>query len=78
MEGKNTQKTMILEHLKRFGSIEPLTALREYGCLRLAARIADLKAEGYNINTEKQVGISSITGRPVTFAKYVITDESCK
>ena len=30
---------MVLEHLMRFGSIEPLTALREYGCYRLGAII---------------------------------------
>lgn len=69
-EEKVTQKSVILAHLKRFGSIEPLTALREYGCYRLGARIADLRHDGYNIITETMTSVSRITGRPVNFAKY--------
>ena len=62
---------MILDHLKRFGSIEPLTALREYGVYRLSAVIFDLKHMGYEIDTERMDSVSKITGRPVQFAKYV-------
>lgn len=65
-----SQKKVILNHLKRFGSIEPLTALREYGCYRLGARISDLRAEGYNIVTEMMTSVSKLTGRPVHFANY--------
>ena len=65
-----TQKKVILQHLKRFGSIEPLTALREYGCYRLGARINDLRNDGYNIITEMISSVSRITGRPVRFANY--------
>lgn len=71
-DNKKTQKSVILDHLKRFGSIEPLTALREYGCYRLGARIADLRHDGYNIITETMTSVSRITGRPVHFAKYII------
>ena len=67
---KQTQKSVILAHLKRFGSIEPLTALREYGCYRLGARIADLRHDGHNIITETITSVSRITGRPVHFANY--------
>lgn len=69
-EEKLTQKNVILAHLKRFGSIEPLTALREYGCYRLGARIADLRRDGYNIITETMTAYSKITGKPVRFANY--------
>lgn len=69
-EDKLTQKKVILAHLKRFGSIEPLTALREYGCYRLGARIADLRRDGYNIITETMTAYSKITGKPVRFANY--------
>ncbi len=64
-------KQLILEHLKHFGSIEPLTALREYGCYRLGARISDLRQEGYNIVTRRKTTVSRITGRTVCFAEYV-------
>lgn len=67
-----TQKDVILAHLKRFGSIEPLTALKEYGCYRLGARISDLRSEGWNIRTEKTTSVSHITGRLVHFARYVL------
>ena len=67
---RRNQKSVILAHLKRFGSIEPLTALREYGCYRLGARIADLRNDGYNIITETMTSVSRITGRTVRFAKY--------
>lgn len=72
MEGneKASQKSVILAHLKRFGSIDPLTALREYGVYRLGARIADLRKEGHVITTEMMVSFSRITGRPVHFANY--------
>ena len=69
---KNSQKQFILKHLQRFGFIEPLTALREYGCYRLGARIADLRADGYDITTERVKAKSKITGRSVQFAKYIL------
>ncbi len=69
-EERMTQKKVVLQHLKRFGSIEPLTALREYGIYRLGARVADLRSEGYNIITETKASVSRITGRPVHFANY--------
>ena len=71
-DNKNTQKQFILQHLQQYGSIEPLTALREYGCYRLGAVIFNLRAEGYNIVTERMEAKSKITGRPVQFAKYIL------
>lgn len=65
-----TQKNAILTHLKRFGSIEPLTALRDYGCYRLAALIHILRKDGYVINTEKVTKVSRITGKKVHFTNY--------
>ncbi|MCF6777311.1 helix-turn-helix domain-containing protein [Thiotrichales bacterium 19X7-9] len=46
------QSEAILKHLKRHGSITPLEALNEYGCLRLGARIYDLRSQGIEIKTE--------------------------
>ena len=47
-----SQCSAILSHLKKYGSIEPLTALKLYGSFRLAARINDLRMKGHNIDTE--------------------------
>jgi hypothetical protein len=49
---KRPQKDLILEHLEKFGSITPLEAQRLYGCMRLGARIWDLKHEGHAIVME--------------------------
>ena len=67
-----TQKAMVLQHLRRFGSIEPLMALSEYGCYRLGAIIFMLRKDGYNIITTRIKAIGKISGRPVKFAKYTL------
>ena len=72
MEEKNkikTQKQNILEYLKSGESIDRETSLALFGCLRLNARITDLRKEGYNIRTEL-VHI----GGPIRRAKYTLED----
>ena len=49
-----TQEQQILKHLKQGLTIDPMIALRRYGCLRLAARIHDLRAKGHQIKTEME------------------------
>ena len=53
---KLTQCERILRHLRDYGSITSLTAITEYGILRLASRINDLKKQGYTIVSETAVG----------------------
>lgn len=53
---KMTQCYRILRHMKDYGSIDPMTAIKEYGCMRLASRIADLKDMGYDIVSERTKG----------------------
>lgn len=48
---KMTQTEATLEYMKRYGSITPLEALNAFGCLRLSARIAGLREDGYVIDT---------------------------
>lgn len=43
--------TLILRHLRRHGSIDPLQALELFNCFRLAARIHDLRGQGHDIRT---------------------------
>lgn len=50
-EHKPSQNDRILRHMKVFGSITAYEAIKEYGILRLAARIADLKELGYAIDS---------------------------
>ena len=46
-----SQKSRILSHLKK-RPITALQALRLYGTLRLAARICELRDQGWGVDTE--------------------------
>jgi hypothetical protein len=49
-----TQNQLIRQHLESGKSITPLEAFNRYGCLRLGARIYDLKRDGLRIKTERK------------------------
>jgi len=66
--GMITQEKWILSALY-WGPITPMQALKGCGCLRLAARIKDLRAQGHNIVTEK------VTENGKRFAKYHLIEE---
>ena len=51
-----TQCEFLLQYLQKFDSITPLEALNAFGCFRLSARIADLRADGHVITTEIHKG----------------------
>jgi len=51
-KSSTTQKDKILQHLMSGKSITPLEALNLYGSLRLGARIADIRSEGYIVYME--------------------------
>lgn len=53
MTRTETQNDQILQWLKNHRTITPLDALQMFGCLRLAARIFDLRADGHNIETQR-------------------------
>jgi hypothetical protein len=59
---KQTQADMILQHLKQGYSLTPYEALVKFGCLRLGARIYDLKEEGHAIES---VMIATESGKHV-------------
>lgn len=64
-----TQVDRILRHLRDYGSITPVDALREYGCMRLGARIYDLKRQGHDIRTERETALNRY-GEKTSFARY--------
>jgi hypothetical protein len=49
-----TQNQLIRQHLESGKTITPLEALSMYGCLRLGARIYDLKRDGLRIKTDRK------------------------
>ncbi len=54
MMNTEAQATEILNHLKAGLSISPLEALGKFGCLRLSARIYDLRKLGHTIHMERE------------------------
>ena len=64
-----TQCDRILRHLQDYGTITALEAVSEYGCLRLAARIADLKGRGYRISSTITKGKNRY-GEPTRYSTY--------
>lgn len=47
----DSQLELIRRHLLTRGSITPLEALRDYGCMRLGGRVFELRREGMAIET---------------------------
>lgn len=47
-----SQAEEILKYMKEHGSITPKEAERHIGCMRLSARIFDLRELGYDIDKE--------------------------
>lgn len=69
MSSKMTQRAKILQYLYDNEWITPLDALRELGCMRLAARINELILDGYSIEKET-VYDRNRNGEVVHYARY--------
>lgn len=69
-----TQCDRILRHLKDYGSITPIEAMNEYGIMRLAARINDLRAQGIAIASEVKTGKNRY-GEDTHFSVYRLKKE---
>ena len=68
-EQKLTQCMKIVKYMNDFGSITPVQAMQDLGVMRLAARISDLEAEGWNIEHERESGKNRY-GEKVSYARY--------
>ena len=65
----------IIRHLQDYGSITSLEAMKEYGIMRLASRINDLKRRGYKIIsiTEKS---KNRYGEPTYYSVYMLAEKN--
>ena len=70
---KMTQFERILRHMELFGGITAAEAMSEYGVYRLAARIADLRAQGYDIISRTGSGKNRFD-ETTHFAVYSLND----
>lgn len=71
MKGKPSQCDLLLQHLKEYGSITGAEAFEKLGIYRLSARIADLRAEGYVIETQYKHKKNS-KGEDVHYGEYIL------
>ena len=66
-----TQNEMIINHLREYGSITQLGALRDYGCMRLASRISDLRKTGIKIIRLTETSRNRY-GQKIRYARYIM------
>lgn len=64
-----TQCERIIQYIEEFGSITQLDALREFGCMRLASRMCDIKKMGYTVVTTMEKDKNRY-GEPISYARY--------
>ena len=70
---KETQCDRIIRHLKDYGTITSLEAVTEYGIMRLASRINDLKNKGYSIISDTQKSKNRY-GETVHYSEYRLAE----
>lgn len=67
---EGSQNSLLLADLLKGKKVTPYDALADYGCMRLAARVAELRGIGHVIETEEYM---TSTGK--TVARYYIKRE---
>ena len=64
-----TQNEKIKRHLERYGYITPMDAMNDYGIMRLASRINELRKAGEKIVSRNTKSVNRF-GEPVHYAVY--------
>ena len=64
-----TQLERVIRHLRDYGSITSMEAVRDYGIMRLASRISDLRKAGMPIRVEMVSGKNRY-GESISYARY--------
>lgn len=67
------QAERVLKYMRDFGSITQLEAIRDISCMRLGARIFDLKREGYVIKKETETSKNRY-GEDTSYARYRLVE----
>ena len=68
-----TQAERIIEYMRTYGEITPVDALRDLSVMRLAARIADIKAMGYKVKS-RTVASKNRFGEKIHFTAYSLEE----
>lgn len=70
-----TQCEKVLKHLKERGGITSLEAMQNYGIMRLASRVNDLRRQGVPIRTACITGKNRY-GEKIHFTEYFLEEEA--
>lgn len=70
----SSQNRAIFHHLQTIGPISAKTAIEQYGCYRLSARIFDIKKRGFEVNT-KMIEFTNKNGHRGRYALYSIVKQ---
>lgn len=68
-----TQNELILKYINEHGDITPMEALNHCGCMRLSARIHDLRRLGYDISMEL-VDVKTRDGHKTRVSRYRLNE----
>lgn len=68
-----SQRELVLQHCKKYGSITQLEATNEYGILRLSERIRELEREGYVFKRETK-RYKNKSGRIRHYMRYILDE----
>lgn len=66
-----SQCDMMLNHMREHGSITSLEAQTEYGIMRAASRVNELRNMGYGITTTMEKGRNRY-GEATRYARYTL------
>ena len=69
-----TQCERVLHHMQTLGSITSLEAMQEYGIMRLASRITDLRRQGVAIAKQTAKGKNRY-GEVIAYAAYRLEEK---
>lgn len=67
------QAERVLKYMRDFGSITQLEAMQDLGCMRLGARVYDLKRDGYAIKKEMETSKNRY-GKDTSYARYRLVE----
>lgn len=68
---KMTQNSRVLRHLRDYGSITSQEAMSEYGIMRLASRVCELRRQGYDIQSTMETGENRY-GEKTSYTRYTL------
>lgn len=64
-----SQKQMVLDYIREFGSIAPIDAFKDLGITRLADVVCRLRREGHDIHKEREHALNRY-GQNVRYVRY--------